>query len=153
MAVKFALFSTDKGSSIDPWSLSPQPATMIDLGEDPIFGEYDPEAGSSGRGSRIATFGGAVIQDFGFFDEDGTIRLSVENSPIADTVIAALKAACATADGTYYFTDSVRCWEVKFARPNGFRYWRNLFFLSSANEDVFSYELLLNVTDLKIDGE
>jgi len=153
MSVKFALFSTNKGSSIDPWNLSPQPTTMIDLGEDLIFGEYDPEAGSSGRGSRIPTLGGAVNQDFGLFDEDGTIRLSIENAPLADTVIAALKTACATVDGTWYFTDSVRCWEVKFARPNGFRYWRNLFFLSSANEDVFSIELNLNVTDLKIDGE
>lgn len=149
MAVRFHLFSTDKGASIAPASLSPAPATLIDLGEDPIFGDYDPNAGIKGRGCRIQTLGGAVDQDFGVNVKDGKITLSVQDSPLAASVITALENACATVDGEYYFSDSVNCWKVRFARPDGFRAWRNLFWKANG-QDVFSYELALNVVSKDI---
>lgn len=58
MSFKFAIFSTDRGASVSPLTLAPAPATLIDLGEDPLFVYYDPNAGSKGRGSRMTTLGG-----------------------------------------------------------------------------------------------
>ena len=145
MAVKFALFSLDRGASVNPWGLNPQPATMIDLDEDPIFGDYDPHAGSSGRGCRIPTLGGAVDQDFGSFATDGRIKLAVRDSFIAASVMAAMAAAFAAVDTQYYFTDSLNCWKVKFDKPGGFKSWRNLYWKSAENADVFSYEIFLKI--------
>ncbi|MDX9916110.1 MAG: hypothetical protein RBS49_09495 [Sphaerochaeta sp.] len=145
MAVKFAIYSIDIAATLDPWDADPAPATMIDLGEDPIFGDYDPNAGSKGRGARIATLGGAVDQDFGSFVQDGRIRLAVQNVPIAAATIATLDAAFAAIDTQYFFTDSVNCWTVKFVKPDGFRALQNLFFKSASNDDVFSYEILLKI--------
>jgi hypothetical protein len=149
VAVKFHLFTTDKGSSITPATLNPAPTTLIDLGEDPIFGDYDPNAGAKGRGSRIATFGGVVDQDFGVNAKDAKIRLAVQDSPLAAATIAAIESACATVDGEYYFSDSVNCWKVRFARPDGFRSWRNLFWKANS-KDSFSYELMLNIVSKDI---
>lgn len=145
MAVRFVLYSTDRAASLTPLTLDPAPATLIDLGEDPIFGDFDPNAGAKGRGTRIATLGGAVDQDFGSFVADGRIRLSVQNAPIAAATIAALEAAFEAVDTEYYFTQGVDCWKVKFVKPDGFKAWRNLFW-KSKSEDVFSYELFLKIT-------
>jgi len=150
MAVKFALYSTEIAATLDPWNASPAPATMIDFDEDPIFGDYDPEAGVSGRGSRIRTLGGAVDQDFGSFPEDGAIKLSVQDAYIPAATMAALKTAFETVDGEYRFTDSVNCWKVRFAKPDGCKIRRNLFWKSAKNADIFSYDLILNVVSKDI---
>ena len=152
MTIKFALYSTDIDATLDPWheDIDPPPATLIDLGEEGLFGDYNPNAVSSGRGTRIQTLGGAVDQDFGAFEEDGRITLSITSVPIAESVITALLAAYAAIDQQFYWTDSVNCWLVKFVKPDGLRVARVLFFKAAANEDVFSIELALKVMSKEI---
>lgn len=152
MAIKFALYSTDVDATLDPWDedIDPAPDTLIDLGEDGIFGDYNPNAGTSGRGTRIQTLGGAVDQDFGAFDEDGRITLALSSVPIPEATITALLAAYAAADQQYYWTDSVNCWLVKFVKPDGLKVARVLFYKAAANEDVFSLELALKVVSKEI---
>jgi hypothetical protein len=149
MSVKFAIFSLERGASIDPWSLNPQPATMIDLGEEPLHGKFDATAGSRGRGSRIQTLGGAVDQDFGVFIQDGRIVLGADNVAMATSVITALEAAFTAVGAQYFVTDSINCWKVKFARPDGLKWWRQLFW-KAQGQDVFSYEITFNVDSKEI---
>ena len=141
MAIRFVIFSTDRGASLNPVGLNPLPTTLIDLGEDPIFGDFDPNAGSKGRGSRIETLGGAVDQDFGVYIQDARIRIAVQGSPIAAAAIAAIEAAFNAVDGQFYFTEGVNCWKVKFVKPDGFKAAQNLFW-KAQGVDVFSYEIL-----------
>lgn len=148
--IKFALYSTDISATLDPWNASPTPSTMIDLGEDGIFGDYNPNAGTSGRGTRIQTLGGAVDQDFGAFEEDGRITLSLSGIPIAEATITALLAAYVATDQQFYWTDSVNCWLVKFVKPDGLKVDRVLFYKAAANEDVFSIELALKIVSKEI---
>ena len=143
--IQFGLYSTDIDATIDPWNASPAPGTLIDLGEDGIYGDYNPVAGSSGRGTRIATLGGAVDQDFGAFEEDGRITLALSSVPIDESTITDLLAAYAAVDQEYYWTDSVNCWTVKFVKPDGLRVSRVLFYKAAADEDVFNVELALKV--------
>lgn len=150
MAIKFALYSTEIAATVDPWNASPEPATLIDLGEDGIFGDYNPNAGTSGRGTRIQTLGGAVDQDFGAFEEDGRITLALSSVPIAEATITALMAAYVATDQQYYWTDSVNCWLVKFVKPDGLKVSRVLFYKAAANEDVFSIEIALKVVSKEI---
>jgi len=82
MPVKFAIFSTDKSPSLNPWAYDPAPNVFIDLGEDPVHGTVDTWAGSRGRGSRIQTLGGVVDQDFGVVIQDEQIRIAVQNYPV-----------------------------------------------------------------------
>ena len=144
MAVKFSLYSIDIAATLNPWDADPAPAVMIDLGEDPIFGDYNPNGGARKRGSRIATLGGAVDQDFGPNEKDGRITLAVRDSHIPAATMSALDAAYLAVDTEYYFTDSLQCWKVKFESA-GFKKWQNLFWKSAKNEDVFTYELALKV--------
>ena len=69
-------------------------------------------------------------------------RIRVLRESVHD--LTALENACATVDGEFYFSDSVNCWKVRFARPDGLKAWRNLFWKANS-KDVFSYELSLNV--------
>lgn len=152
MAIKFALYSTDIDPTVDPWDvdIDPPPTTLIDFGEEPLYGEYNPNAGTAGRGTRIQTLGGAVDQDFGAFDEDGRIMLSLSSVPIAESTITALLAAYAVVDGQYYFTDSINCWLVRFVKPDGCKVAQVLFYKAAADEDVFSIELALKVDSKEI---
>lgn len=152
MSIKFAIFSTDIEATLDPWDeeLDPAPELMIDFGEEPLFGQYDPNAGSSGRGSRITTLGGAVDQDWGCFEEDGRIALSLTDVPLDASTASALRDAHAAIAGQYYFTDSISCWMVKFARPDGLKIHQNLFFKAAKNADVYSIELLLKIDSKEI---
>lgn len=149
MAVKFAIFSTNKGASLNPWALDPAPTTLIDLGEEPIWG-FDPNAGAKGRGCRIQTLGGAVDQDFGVNVKDQVLKISVQDAKIAASVIAALDTAFGTVDGEYFMTNTVNCWKVMFAKPGGFIWAPNLFVKSALSEDVFSYEITLKVVSKDI---
>ena len=52
-------------------------------------------------------------------------------------------------DGEYYFTDGHNVWTVRFLRPDGFRYWRNLLFAAHGT-DIFSYEINLIIVSKEI---
>jgi hypothetical protein len=139
----FAFYSTDIQPTTDPANASPAPATLVVLDQPPIFGTYDFDAGEVGRGSVIQTLGGVVVQDFGVIAGDGRISFSESDALSAETV-AALKAIHDIIDGEYFFTDGFRIWRVRFARPNGFKYRKNLFWAQHGHE-IYSYEINLIV--------
>jgi len=149
---QFYIFSTDVDPETDPSGLSPE--TLIEFPQDPIFGEYDPAAGYRGRGSKTETLGGVVLQDFGVYVEDEQIRIAEENVWMEDgvTFIDDMDEAFAAIDEDYYFTDGYQVWQVRFARPDGFKYRRNMLFKIKEGLDVYSYEILLNVVE-KISDE
>lgn len=148
--IRLVANEVNSAGSFDNFSLARIPATLIDLGEEPLFGDYDPQAGSSGRGTRIPTLGGAVDQDFGSFASDGRIALALSDVPLDAETVSALESAYATVDGQYYFTDSVSCWKVKFAKPEGLRIRQNLLYQASAGVGVYSIELLLKIDSKEI---
>jgi len=146
---KFAFFSTDIAATLDPKTAVPAPAILICLDRDPVHsGGYEPNAGSDGRGSVIPTLGGAVVQDFGFFDEDLAIKLS-DTDAMSQARRDALWTISRVVDGRYYFTDGYECFEVAFLRPGGFRAWKNLYW-AERGVMVFSYEIKLSVIEKKI---
>jgi len=136
---KFAIYSTDISPTTDPGSASPPPSLLIQLDQDPIFGEYDQMAGNIGRGSVHPTLGGVIVQDFGVVNGDNRIRIS-ERDALSQSTINSLKSAHETVNGEYYFTDGYNVWKVRFARPNGFRYWRNMLW-QAHGQTVYSYEI------------
>jgi len=140
----FAFYSTDIDPTTDPANADPAPSSLAVLDQPPLFGAYDLHGGEVGRGSVFQTLGGAVVQDFGVFQEDLRLSFSEENAPISADTIADLKALHETVDDEYYFTDGYDIWLVRFARPNGFKYRRNLFW-AAQGEDAFSYEINLIV--------
>lgn len=140
----FAFYSTEIDPTTDPANADPAPATLVVLDQQPIFGSYDLHGGETGRGSVFQTLGGVAIQDFGVFDEDQRISFSEDDAPISADTIAALSVIHETVDGEYYFTDGSEIWLVRFARPNGFRHRRNLFW-AAHGQDAFSYEINLIV--------
>lgn len=152
MAEQFCIYSTDIAATLDPQNADPAPATLVVFEQDPIFGEYDQAAGSTGRGSKFETLGDVVFQDFGVVEKDGQIRIAEENVPMAagSTFIADVETLHAAVATDYYFTDGVACWKVRFARPGGFVYRQNLFFKIKENLDVFSYEILFDVVNKEI---
>ncbi len=137
----FAFYSTEIQPTTDPANASPAPATLVVLDQPPIFGAYDFDAGEVGRGSVIQTLGGVVIQDFGVTSGDGRISFSETDALSAETV-AALKAIHEVIDGEYFFTDGFNIWRVRFARPNGFKARKNLFW-AQHGESIYSYEVNL----------
>ena len=141
---------TDSSGNFDNFSLAQIPVTFIDLEEEPLSGQYDPNAGSYGRGTRITTLGGAVDQDFGQFAQDGRIALSLTDVQLTSTLITSLKALFEAVATQYYFTDSVNCWKVKFAKPGGLKVYQNLWYKAAASLDVYSLEMLLNIDSKEI---
>jgi len=141
---EFAFYSIDIEPTTDPAGADPAPSTLVVLDQPPIFGDYNLHGGEVGRGTVIATMGGAVVQDFGVFSADERISFSEADALSPDTVDA-LKAIHETVDGEYCFTDGFDIWQVKFVRPGGFKYWRNLFWAHHGT-DIFSYEINLVVT-------
>lgn len=139
----FAFYSTEIEPTTDPANASPAPATLVVLDQPPIFGSYDFDAGETGRGSVIPTLGKNVVQDFGVVAGDGRISFSEADALSAETD-AALKAIHNVVDGQYFFTDGFQIWRVRFARPNGFKSRKNLFWAQHGH-DVFSYEINLIV--------
>lgn len=153
MSVRFVLYTSgevnatlDPVGEIDPGTFN---GVIINLKTDPLSGKYDLFPQTMGRGSRIQTIGGCVDQDFGVLECDRTIQVAVEHSAISAATIAQLATAFETVDGQYYFTDSVNCWAVKFARPGGFSYVQDLR-AKHFDQDIFSYELNLNVVSKDI---
>jgi hypothetical protein len=146
----FAFYSTDIDPTIDPANADPAPATLVVLDQPPILGDgiYDFQAGEIGRGSVIQTLGGAVIQDFGVFEEDGRISFS-ESDALSGSVVADLKTIHEVVNGEYYFTDGFNVWKVRFARPGGFIYRRNLFW-AQYSQEIYSYEINLIVVSQEI---
>jgi hypothetical protein len=139
----FAFYSTEIQPTVSPATASPAPATLVVLDQPPLFGSYDFDAGETGRGSVVQTLGGAVIQDFGVVVEDGRISFSESDALSAETV-AGLKTIHEVIDGEYFFTDGFQIWRVRFARPNGFKARKNLFW-AQHGEEIYSYEITLIV--------
>lgn len=144
----WAFYSTDIAPTTDPANAEPPPATLVVLDQPALFGTYDFHGGETGRGSVFQTLGGAVVQDFGVFDEDLRILFSDEDA-LSEATVNAIKALHETVDGEYYFTDSYNVWKVRFARPGGFAYRRNLFW-AEHGQDVWSYEINLIVVSKEI---
>ena len=144
MANQFCIYSTEIAATLDPQNANPAPATLVVFDQDPIFGDYDTAGGFRGRGSKIETLGGVVLQDFGVVEKDAQIRIAEENVLVVN-MITGIEALFVVIDGEYLFTDGVNCWTVRFARPDGFTYRQNLFFKIREDVDVFSYEILFNV--------
>lgn len=139
---KFAIFSTERGISIDPASLSPAPATLIVFDRDPIAtGNYDPHAGSLMRGSVIPVLDGVVIQNFGYNIEDQRINISDEAALTLTTINAIKTLYTGTPTTARYFTDGYDCYKVVFSLPDGFVYRRNLL-TSWAGIARYDYELI-----------
>lgn len=146
MRSKFVIFSMELGPSLDPQSLGTPPVSMVVFDRDPIAtGNYDPHAGTTVRGSVIPTLGGVIIQDFGVQIQDQRINISDE-AAFKKATVDALTALYIISSGRYYFTDGYSCWEVQFARPDGFMYRRNLL-TSFFNTARFDYEIKLVVKD------
>ena len=144
----FAFYSTDIDPTTDPANADPVPGTLVALDQPPYFGDYDLQAGAVGRGSVHATLGGHVIQDFGVFEADERISFS-ESDALSSATATALKTLFETVNGEYYFTDGHNVWKIRFARPDGFIYRRNLLF-AHHGEHIFSYEINLIVVSEEI---
>lgn len=142
---KFAIFSTELGPSLDPASLDLLEEKVVFDRDPMITGSYNPSAGSIMRGSVIPTLGGVVVQDFGYNIQDQRIIIS-DVSAMSETTIEALLALYEVSSGEYYFTDGYDCFLVKFARPNGFSYKRDLV-SSHYGVPRFDYEMNLVVLD------
>jgi len=141
----FAFYSTEIDPTTNPAGADPAPETLVLLDQVPILGDArcELQAGEIGRGSVIQTLGGAVIQDFGVVEGDERISFSDSDALGAETV-ADLRTIHETVDGEYFFTDGYDIWRVRFARPGGFRYRRNLFW-AAHGKAIYSYEINLIV--------
>ena len=105
---KFAIFSTELGPMIDPIDEYDTLVDYVLFDSDPIAtGSYDPNAGSTVRGSVIPTLGGTVVQDFGPQIKDQRIEISDE-AILSKETIDAIQAMYETASGQYYFTDGYK---------------------------------------------
>jgi hypothetical protein len=146
----FAFYSTDIDPTVDPANADPAPETLVVLDQPPILGDgrVDMQIGDAGRGSVIQTLGGAVIQDFGVYEEDGRISFGESDALSAD-VVDDLQTIHDVVDGEYYFTDGFRVWKVRFARPNGFKARLNLFW-AQHDESIYSYEINLIIISQEI---
>jgi len=135
----FSIYSTEVAATTTPETLSPAPTVLITLDQDPLFGSYDPEAGTMGRGSQNQTLGGVVVQDFGVCLQDQRIKITEDNA-LSQATVDALRTVSATIDGEYYFTDGYDIWRVAFLRPGGFRAWRNMLYAANG-VTIYSYEI------------
>lgn len=145
----FSIFSTEATPTTTPETLVPAPATLITFDQAPLFGTYEPEAGTMGRGAQIQTLGGVVVQDFGVCLQDQRIKIAEDNA-LSQATVDALRSASATAGGEYFFTDGYEVWKVAFLRPGGFRAWRNMLYAANG-VTVYSYEIsLIILEELKI---
>ena len=142
---EFAFYSTEITATVDPAEADPAPATLVVLDQPAILGdaEFNEMSGDIGRGSVIQTLGGNVVQDFGVEISDGNIVFSDTNA-LSASVVATLKVIYETVDGVYYFTDGFSVWTVRFARPNGFVYRKNLFWAQHGTV-IYSYSIDLIV--------
>ena len=148
----FCLYSTDIAATTDPAGASPAPAILVPFARDPLLGdgEFDESAGDTGRGSRFKTLGGVVCQDFGVQAGDGRIFIADKKVLVDGSFIADMRAIHAAVDAEYFFTDGLRVWKVRFARPAGFKAWRHLLFKVRENANVYSYEINLDVISREI---
>lgn len=149
---QFAFYSTDIAPTTDPAAANPAPATLVVFPQDPIFGdaEFDEARGNTGRGSHMRTLGGMVVQDFGTLAGDGELYITDRKVLVEGTFISDMQALHDTVDGEFYFTEGVRVWKIRFARPGGFKAWRDLLFKIREDVDVWSYEINLLVISKEI---
>jgi len=141
MPHSFCIYSTDISATLDPVNAVPAPATLVELDQDPTLGgEYDPATGQAGRGSVIATAGGAVFQEFPERITDQRIYFA-DTDALTAAIVAALQNLYATG-GAWFFTDGYNCWRVRFLRPDGLKLRRNLLW-SYHGHARWSYEITL----------
>lgn len=144
----FYIYSTEIAATLDPANAVPAPATLVELDQDPtLSGDYDPEAGTAGRGSVIPTAGGAVFQEFPARITDQRIVFADTDALTAATVTAL--RSLYTTGGEWFFTDGYECWRVRFQRPDGLKLRRNLLW-SYHGHPRWSYEIALVPTELMI---
>ena len=116
MAGNFALYSTDISPTLTPWTADPAPELLIRWDNDVDDQDYQPPRRVR-RGSVIQTGAGNIVTDMGLVVSDGRITASgtVDGGTWISTATAeALQAAYEDDDATFYFTDGVRVWEVRF---------------------------------------
>lgn len=151
MAINFAIYASGEVlPTLTPGlSISGEAVFFVDLKQDPLTGTYDINSEQMGRGSRIPTIGGVVLQDFGVLECDRVIRLEAENTAITSGEILKLQQAYEVVNGKYYFTDGQNCWQVQFAKPGGFKYSQNMQAMFYG-KDLFVYTMTLNVVSKEI---
>ena len=133
---KFAFYSTEISPTSTPSTASPAPVTLVTLDRDPIpevGGRYDPQAGDIGRGRVFQTLGGVYTQDFDIQVSDNRITMG-DDDILSQTTIDSLKTL--SVSGEWFFTDGYEVWKVKFDKPNGLKYRRNL---ALANSSITRY--------------
>ncbi len=139
---KFTFYSTEIAPSTTPLSEITPPATYVVLDRDPIpevGGQYDPQAGDMGRGTVFQTLGGVFTQDFDAQVSDNRIVMS-DKDILTQSTVDSLKPM--SVSGEWFFTDGYEVWKVKFDKPNGFKYRRNLA-LGHGGITRYSYEINL----------
>lgn len=134
---KFAFYSTDIDATTDPANAAPAPAVLVVLKRDPIVGQYNPQAGNSHRGSVIPTLGSAVIQEFTSNITDQRIVIRDEDA-LSEANITTLETIAAS--GEWYFTDGYDVFKVRFAKPRGFIYSRNIL-IAHSGQTIYDYEI------------
>lgn len=152
MSGNFALYSTDISPTLEPWAATwdPLPATVIRFDNDVDDADYQPPRRVK-RGSVIPTGGGNVVQDMGIVVTDGRIVASgtVEAGTWISTATAtALRAAYEGSD-TWYFTDGVRVWEVRFlpGEEHALETTMSLSWKAATAMEVWSWSMVLMVVD------
>lgn len=153
MAGNFALYSTDIDPTLEPWAETwdPAPELVIRFDNDADDQDYQPPRRVR-RGSVIQTGAGNVVTDMGIVVTDGRITVSgtVDGGTWISTATAeALQAAYEDAGESYYFTDGVRVWEVRFlpgddAAPE---LTMSLNWKAGAGVEVWSWSIVLMVVD------
>ena len=152
MPGSFALFSTDIAPTLEPWAATwdPLPATVIRFDNDVDDADYQPPRRVK-RGSVIQTGGGNVVQDMGIVVTDGRIVASgsVEAGTWISTATAAALRAAYEGSGTWYFSDGVRVWEVRFlpGDENALETTMSLSWKASTAMEVWSWSMVLMVLD------
>lgn len=153
MPGNFALFSTDIDPTLEPWAATwdPQPETVIRWDNDVDDADYQAPRRVR-RGSVIQTGGGNVTADMGVVVSDQRIVLSgtVEAGTWISTATAeALQEAYEDTAATWYFTDGVRVWEVKFlpGEENAPELTMSLSWKFATATEVWSWSVVLMVLD------
>lgn len=153
MPNNFALYSTDIDPTLEPWSATwdPTPGLCVRFDNDVDDADYAPPRRVR-RGSVIQTGAGAVVTDMGVVVTDQRIAISgtVDAGTWISTAAAnALQAAYEDTTATYYFTDGVRVWEVRFlpGEENAPEMTMSLNKKTKAGVEVWSWSMTLMVLD------
>ncbi len=152
MSGNFALYSTDISPTLEPWAATWDPLTakVIRFDNDVDDADYQPPRRVK-RGSVIPTGGGNVVQDMGIVVTDGRIVASgsVEAGTWISTATATALRTAYEGTGTWYFTDGVRVWEVRFlpGEEHALETTMSLSWKAATAMEVWSWSMVLMVVD------